>query len=101
MSCHGFGVGGGKEKSVKVEFVRWKNPPWKEWTRSCLLIVPKTWNVTIKEQFSYQVGSAGTGDGALLSEPKKKKNAVAWVFERNIPTERTPLVVEVSANFCG
>jgi hypothetical protein len=28
-------------------------------------------------------------------------NSVAWVCKRNIPTERTPLVSEVSANFCG
>jgi hypothetical protein len=28
-------------------------------------------------------------------------NSVAWVRERNIPTERPPLVGEVSANFCG
>jgi hypothetical protein len=30
-----------------------------------------------------------------------KKNSVAWVRERTIPTERPPLVGEVSANFCG
>jgi hypothetical protein len=29
------------------------------------------------------------------------KNSVAWVRERIIPTERPPLVGEVSANFCG
>jgi hypothetical protein len=29
------------------------------------------------------------------------KNSVAWVRERTIPTERTPLVGEVSVNFCG
>jgi hypothetical protein len=28
-------------------------------------------------------------------------NSVALVRERTIPTERPPLVVEVSANFCG
>jgi hypothetical protein len=34
--------------------------------------------------------------------PKKLKlNSVAWVRERTRPTERTPLVGEVSANFCG
>jgi hypothetical protein len=27
--------------------------------------------------------------------------SMALVRERNIPTERTPLVGEVSANFCG
>jgi hypothetical protein len=30
----------------------------------------------------------------------KKKNFVAIVRERTIPTERKPLVGEVSANFC-
>ena len=30
-----------------------------------------------------------------------KKNSVALVRERTIPTERPPLVGEVSANFCG
>jgi hypothetical protein len=30
-----------------------------------------------------------------------KKNSVTRVRERTIPTERQPLVGEVSANFCG
>jgi hypothetical protein len=30
-----------------------------------------------------------------------KLNSVAWVSERTIPTERPPLVSEVSTNFCG
>jgi hypothetical protein len=30
-----------------------------------------------------------------------KKNSVAWIRERTIPTERPPLVGEASANFCG
>jgi hypothetical protein len=30
-----------------------------------------------------------------------KLNSVAWVHERAMPTERPPLVGEVSANFCG
>ena len=34
-------------------------------------------------------------------ETKKKKNSVALVRERTIPTERPPPVGEVSANFCG
>ena len=32
---------------------------------------------------------------------KKKKNSVALVRERTIPTERPPPVGEVSANLCG
>jgi hypothetical protein len=36
----------------------------------------------------------------ILPEPNEK-NSVAWVRERTIPTERQPLVGEVSANFCG
>jgi hypothetical protein len=31
---------------------------------------------------------------------KTKLNSVAWVDEKSIPTERPPLVGEVSANFC-
>jgi hypothetical protein len=31
----------------------------------------------------------------------EKKNSVALVRERTIPTERPPPVGEVSANFCG
>jgi len=33
--------------------------------------------------------------------PYIKKNSVALVRERTIPTERPPPVGEVSANFCG
>jgi hypothetical protein len=36
-----------------------------------------------------------------LSVKHKKKTSVALVRERTIPTERPPLVGEVSANFCG
>jgi hypothetical protein len=32
---------------------------------------------------------------------KTKKHSVAWVCERTIPTERPPLVENVSAKFCG
>jgi hypothetical protein len=32
---------------------------------------------------------------------KKKLHSVAVVRKRTIPTERPPLVGEVSANFCG
>jgi hypothetical protein len=31
----------------------------------------------------------------------KKRNSVALVRERTIPTEQPPLIGEVSANFCG
>jgi hypothetical protein len=31
----------------------------------------------------------------------KKKNSEALVRERTIPTDRPPLVSEVTANFCG
>jgi hypothetical protein len=45
----------------------------------------------------------------LVKQPKGMKppgkpsrtNSVALVRERTIPTERPPLVGEVSANFCG
>jgi hypothetical protein len=32
---------------------------------------------------------------------QKLKNSVALVRKRTIPTERPPLVVEISANLCG
>jgi hypothetical protein len=35
------------------------------------------------------------------SRSKNKVNSVAVVRKRTIPTERPPLVSEVSANFCG
>jgi hypothetical protein len=34
-----------------------------------------------------------------FSEKKKKK--LAWIHELTMPTERPPLVDEVSASFCG
>jgi hypothetical protein len=34
-------------------------------------------------------------------QTKLKQNSVALVRKRTIPTERLPLVGEVSANFCG
>jgi hypothetical protein len=38
----------------------------------------------------------------ILAKSKKiKLNSMAWVRERTIPTERPPLVGEVSANSCG
>jgi hypothetical protein len=36
-----------------------------------------------------------------LPATKQKTNSMAWVRKRTIPTERPPLVGEVSANFCG
>jgi hypothetical protein len=37
----------------------------------------------------------------MSSSHTKKRNSVALVRERTIPTERPPQVGEVSANFCG
>jgi hypothetical protein len=36
-----------------------------------------------------------------IKNSKLKLNSVAWVRERTIPTERPPLVAEVSTNFFG
>ena len=36
-----------------------------------------------------------------VTKKHTKLNSVALVRERTIPTERPPLVGEVSANFCG
>jgi hypothetical protein len=41
------------------------------------------------------------GAGMQLYKRLLKENSVALVRERNIPTERPPLVGEVSVNFCG
>jgi hypothetical protein len=45
--------------------------------------------------------SNGTYHIKAISVIAKKLNSVACVCERTIPTERPPLVGEVSANFCG
>jgi hypothetical protein len=37
----------------------------------------------------------------VIDGNKKKLNSVALVRKRTIPTERPPLVGEVSANLCG
>jgi hypothetical protein len=37
----------------------------------------------------------------VLTHKKKTLNSVALVYKRTIPTERPPLVGEISANFCG
>jgi hypothetical protein len=37
---------------------------------------------------------------AVIAFEDEKKNSVAVVRKRTIPTERPPLVGEVSANFC-
>jgi hypothetical protein len=39
--------------------------------------------------------------GTTLFLSKKETYSVARVRERTVPTERPPLVIEVSANFCG
>jgi hypothetical protein len=38
---------------------------------------------------------------SLVADDKRVKNSVALVRERTIPTERPPLVGEVSGNLCG
>jgi hypothetical protein len=43
----------------------------------------------------------GIYDKRYPDYPKKKLNSVAVVRKRTIPTERPPLVGEVSANLCG
>jgi hypothetical protein len=37
----------------------------------------------------------------VYEKNKTKLNYVVWVHELTLPTELLPLVVEVSANFCG
>jgi hypothetical protein len=59
------------------------------------LAVPKI--VPLKEGAWF----ASTVAPALGKALTKKLNSVALVRERTIPTERPPLVGEVSANLCG
>jgi hypothetical protein len=44
---------------------------------------------------------SGRSATKCLRNLKTKTNSAIWVRERTIPTERPPLVGEVSANFCG
>jgi hypothetical protein len=66
-------------------------------------VVTKTLN-TIPSSQNIEIASS---KGARLSNHmashanKGKLNSVALVRKRTIPTERPPLVGEVSANFCG
>jgi hypothetical protein len=53
----------------------------------------------LKPSFS-RVQDKSFTDWATFLLPKLKLNSVTWVRERTIPTERLPLVVEVSANIC-
>jgi hypothetical protein len=57
----------------------------------------------IETTFSYQHPHIFTSlkISSLRLIQRSKLNFVAWVRERTIPTERPPLVGEVSYNFCG
>jgi hypothetical protein len=50
-------------------------------------------------QFEVEVRAVDT-QSDIFCVKKKKKNSVAWVRERTIPTERPPLASEISSNFC-
>jgi hypothetical protein len=47
------------------------------------------------------LGMGGTTNSSCSKSLKTKLNSMVWVRERTIPTERPPLVGEVTANFCG
>jgi hypothetical protein len=53
-------------------------------------------NTNVKVKSCYKIKSI-----PLSPRPRGKTNSLALVRERTIPTERPPLVGEVSANFCG
>jgi hypothetical protein len=60
----------------------------------------------MRERAENTDGGQGRGDRRertrRTSEKNKKEiNSVALVLDRTIPTERPPLVDEISANFCG
>jgi hypothetical protein len=50
---------------------------------------------------SYGVMEFGQQDKTVATKYNKQTNSVALVRKRTIPTERPPLVSEVSANFSG
>jgi hypothetical protein len=64
------------------------------------------WCVTTRCNRLRDYGRHATDSAQYLSYPvlsdddELKLNSVDWVRERTIPTERPPLVGEVSANFC-
>jgi len=61
------------------------------------------WDISLKlKPQSNNLTNSVVAEVEVLNVKKKTKlNSVALVRERTIPTERPPLVGEVSANFCG
>jgi hypothetical protein len=55
------------------------------------------------KQFSVRMEDIAKETNSLHGTKQKtnKTNSMVWVRERTIPTERPPLVGEVTANFCG
>jgi hypothetical protein len=66
---------------------------------SLCFVVPKTSNTMTNVK--YREGSENSTEILCGNIYKKQTNSVALVRKRTIPTERPPLVGEVSANFCG
>jgi hypothetical protein len=54
--------------------------------------------VSVIKEYKILAGAQTRGTG-MFREKTKRRNSVALVRERTIPTERTPRVGEVSANF--
>jgi hypothetical protein len=62
------------------------------------------WTTSVKVHFATwkcSICSLQVASGCINIFCKKQTNSMVWVRERTIPTERPPLVGEVSANFCG
>jgi hypothetical protein len=79
-------------------------------TNMAELIFESLYNVATLEQqsfnkTSFEIIMNGRTElrplGLWLVSASKKKSSVAFVRKRTIPTERPPLVGEVSATFCG
>jgi hypothetical protein len=59
-----------------------------------------TLGLTVSQQAAAWRRNTGPLAGSILRKKlMERKNSVAWVRERTIPTERQQLVGEVSANF--
>jgi hypothetical protein len=64
----------------------------------------RLWNYNLKETELWDDPEQDGSDTRRIHEERKelvKRNSVALVRERTIPTELPPFVAKVSANFCG
>jgi hypothetical protein len=71
-----------------------------EWSPALFRYTPRNFQLGAQHNHSFNpIGQSPSCEAS--SRSVKNKNTVAWVRERTTPTEESPLVGEVSANFCG